>query len=91
LEDSTKIEKYLIARENHEDGKKHLHVYLLLEKKVNIRDCRYLDLTDDNGRIYHGKYEGCRSDAAVLAYCTKENDYISSYSEDELEAIKNSR
>lgn len=49
----------------------HLHCYLLLSRKCNLKDPHALDLGS-----YHGNYRGCRSPSAVKEYCTKENNFI---------------
>lgn len=67
------IEKYIIAQEEHEDGNKHLHVWLTTGHKINVGDCKFFDLLE-----YHGKYEGCRSNKSVIKYVCKDGNYISS-------------
>ena len=62
-----KLETYLIAREQHMDGSFHLHAYLSLEKKVNIKDERKCDWKVDDV-TYHPNMQGCRSPKAVLKY-----------------------
>lgn len=91
-----KIKNYIIAQEVHQDGNKHLHVYLHLNKKVDIKNQYGLDLKffdtgfgGDNGGIndhqtYHGNYQTVRNTIAVMKYVTKETNYISSYTEEEL-------
>lgn len=81
-----RIKDYLVAQEDHKDGGKHLHAYISLDKKINCRDPRGFDITDDDGVEYHGHYAGARSDADVIKYCHKEGNYISSMSDDEIEA-----
>jgi len=79
LRERLDIDKYLIAEELHQDGNKHVHVYLKLQAKCDIRDPASLDLVSDeeSGRSpYHGNYQGCRSPQAVMRYCLKEEDYI---------------
>ena len=39
-----KIEEYVIASEKHEDGSPHLHVYLKLDKTIDIKDPMYWDI-----------------------------------------------
>jgi len=81
---STKVilDKYIIAQENHKDGNKHIHAYLLLKKKINIRDSRYFDIGE-----HHPKVEGCRSWKNVVKYVTKDGNYISNYEENILKKI----
>lgn len=66
------VSKYTVAQEEHQDGELHIHAYLMLEKKVNIKNPRKLDLKSEEGVEYHGKYEGCRSARAVDTYVKKE-------------------
>lgn len=68
------ITDYIIAEENHQDGNRHIHAYIKLDKKCSIASANYLDLWGN-----HGNYQGCRSAKAVKEYCTKENNYISNF------------
>jgi Geminivirus Rep catalytic domain. len=61
----------VIARELHEDGTPHIHVYLLLETVHNTMNPRYWDLD-----CYHGNYQSAKSYAAVTRYIKKDNDYM---------------
>jgi Geminivirus Rep catalytic domain./RNA helicase. len=61
----------VIARELHEDGSPHIHVYLLLETDYNCRSCRYWDLGG-----YHGNYQHAKSYTAVVQYIKKDKDYF---------------
>lgn len=78
------IDKYIIAQENHKDGNKHIHAYILLSKKINIRDARYFDIKE-----FHPKVEGCRSWKNVVKYVTKDGNYISNYDSDVLKRLIN--
>lgn len=78
LSDILAIDQYIIAQEKHEDGASHLHCWLKCTKKYNIKDANKLDLKDEEGMTYHGNYQGCRSNKAVIEYCTKGGKYISS-------------
>ena len=49
------IQDYVIAIEKHADGNPHIHAYLRLSRKCDIRKPDYLDF---NG--YHGRYEPVR-------------------------------
>lgn len=86
IEDHAEITDYVVAQEKHEDGSPHLHAYIKLSRKVNIKNPNFFDLMTDEGVEYHGNYQGARSDTAVLKYCVKGAEYISSMSE---ETIKN--
>lgn len=66
-----KIKNYIIGREQHKDGTPHLHAYLELEKKVDIRDPSKLDLEE-----YHGNYQGCKNKWATMKYVRKGGDFI---------------
>lgn len=63
---------YIVAEEQHQDGGRHIHVYIKLDRKCSIARPDFLDLWG-----VHGNYQGCRSAKAVKEYCTKENSYIS--------------
>lgn len=66
------IKDYIIAREAHQDGTPHVHVYLCLADPLRIGDPRFWDILG-----FHGKFEGCRSAVKVIAYVTKEKNWIS--------------
>lgn len=69
----TKHCKAVIAQENHQDGNKHLHLYLEFPKSINIRDEKYFDFVC----LKHGNIQKVKCKEAVLAYVTKENQWIS--------------
>lgn len=65
---------------------------MVLTKKINIRDSNFFDLYDEKqDKLYHGNYQGARDNTAVVKYVTKESNYVSSYSEDYINAQKKSR
>lgn len=74
LNRKVELDKYIVAQEKHKDGNNHIHAYLLLKKKINIRDPRYFDIDD-----FHPKVEGCRSWKNVVKYVTKDGNYITNY------------
>lgn len=89
-EKKVEVENYIVAREKHKDGNLHLHVYLKLNKKVNIRHADFFDLPKENeDSVYHGNYQGCRSKGAVINYVKKDNDFISNLEEKELGIVQN--
>jgi len=65
--------KVVIARETHKDGHFHLHMYLEFPKSINIRDSTYFDFICGK----HGNLQKVKCKQAVLAYITKENEWIS--------------
>lgn len=75
--------KYIVARERHQDGSDHRHVYLQLDKKLNIKDERAFDIQG-----HHGNYQGARSSKNCIRYCAKEEDYITNIP---IEAIQAAR
>lgn len=62
---------YLIAREKHQDGNDHFHVYLVLADAIKSRNPRLFDLGDN-----HPNIQTVRSDKFVALYCSKEDDYL---------------
>jgi len=69
---SRDIEEYILAQEKHQDGTDHLHVYLKLDERLNVRDATLFDLDGE----YHGNYQAVRSPAKVKKYCIKGGNYI---------------
>jgi hypothetical protein len=61
----------VIARELHEDGSPHIHVYLLLATKYRVRRSSFWDLGS-----YHGNYQHAKSYTAVVQYVKKDKDYL---------------
>lgn len=78
------IDSYIIAKEQHMDGTYHLHVYLRLKAKKNIKDARKCDWKVD-GVNYHPNIQGARSPKAVLKYVTKDGNYITNVSKTTIE------
>lgn len=64
----------VIAREDHEDGTKHIHAYIRYDKKRHVRQPTFFDLKKD-GETYHGNYQTARNTVAVAKYCKKDGDY----------------
>jgi hypothetical protein len=75
---SRSISEYIVAQEDHKDGHKHLHAYIQVDKKVDVTRPNALDLTDAEGKQYHGNYQGVKSDEAVIKYVTKGGNFIAS-------------
>jgi len=89
LEKIVKLEVYLIAQEQHMDGTMHLHAYLRLDHKMNIKDERKFDLKKD-GENYHPNIQSARSPKAVIKYVCKDGKYVTNMSQATIdEAIRN--
>lgn len=56
----------LIARELHLDGTPHIHVFLTLKKKMNVKVPSFFDIAG-----YHGNYQTARDSDDVIAYINK--------------------
>jgi len=69
------VKEYIAAEETHQDGSPHLHVYLLMKKKKNIKNPRHFDLTGPFTETYHGNYQNARSRTKVLRYIMKTGVY----------------
>lgn len=65
----------VVGRELHQDGTPHLHAYVSLRAKCNIRNSSALDLRGEDGTLYHGNYQAARSGKAAYEYVTKDGDY----------------
>lgn len=59
-----------MARELHEDGTPHVHVFAKYSKKVEWKSDKW-----DIG-TYHGNYQVAKSWKAVERYCKKDGDYL---------------
>lgn len=78
---------WIIAEELHQNGNKHLHVYVSFPTAYRTRNPNFADL-EYEAKVFHGNYQGCRSTKAVIKYCTKEENYISNM---DVAAILNSK
>jgi len=63
----------VVARELHEDGNTHYHVYVELANKIHRRTPHCLDIVAGD-RTFHGNYQGARSKAQALGYVKKYGD-----------------
>lgn len=71
--EGAKVDKYIIAKEKHQDGNDHRHCYLLLESEFRRKlRASFLDIDG-----FHPNIEHVRSGKAVSKYCKKEGDFIS--------------
>lgn len=69
---SRKVVNYVVAKEKHQDGTDHRHVYADLDRPFRGKvDCRFLDVQG-----FHPEIQCVRSNTRVIKYCTKESDYI---------------
>jgi len=75
LSSTMRIDKYLICQEQHQDSSLHLHCYLKLQKKINLKDPNALDLPGPQD-TYHGNYQGVRSAKGVIQYLKKDGNYL---------------
>jgi len=85
------VSKYIVAEELHADGASHIHAWLLLKEKCDIRDPNALDLNSyiseigmEEGTHYHGHYQACRLKARCQKYCMKDGNYLTNLSAWEL-------
>jgi len=68
---SIHVNKYFIVQELHEDESNHIHAFLELHKKCNIKNAKALDIIH-NEITYHGNYQTCRYKDKTLAYLSKQ-------------------
>lgn len=76
LKEVDTLEEYVIAEEKHKDGNLHLHAYAKYTTGVVLKDA-----PDVFTFFPHlsGNYQPARSAKAVIKYCTKEGNYLSSF------------
>ncbi len=63
----------IVARELHEDGTPHIHIYFEFCKKLDCRNPLYFDELCPG---HHGNISTCRNPMATLRYVTKDEDYV---------------
>lgn len=73
------LREWIIARENHKDGSLHLHCFLSLQTRCDVKKTSDLDLGD-----YHGNYQAARSRKAVMKYVQKGGQFITNMTEKDL-------
>ena len=66
------IAKGVVGQEHHQDGNKHLHAYVKLDKELFTRDCRYFDITWED-TVYHPNIKSAKHAQGSIKYCTKED------------------
>ena len=77
------MEKYLISEEEHDDGEKHIHVYIKLKIRCDIKGWKKLDIVDDEGEKKHGNYQTCRSFKKVIPYVSKNKNILTNMNLDD--------
>jgi len=73
------IENYVYAKEQHEDGTPHFHVYLSLTHRLDTQNPKFWDIM---GR--HGNYQIAIRYRQVILYCKKGKDFISNIPDEKL-------
>lgn len=71
LRDRLDVKHFSIGRERHGDGGFHLHAYVHLGKRCNIRRADYLDFEG-----HHGDYQRARAPRTSIEYTQKDGDFI---------------
>ncbi|UYD39131.1 MAG: replication associated protein [Wigfec virus K19_600] len=73
--DLKNVEKWIVAREKHQDGNFHLHCFInLADEFRSKKPANWLDIEG-----HHPNIEMVRSYKKCLAYVIKDNDYISNF------------
>lgn len=85
LEEIGEIKDYVIAKEFHEDGTPHLHVFVSYVRKITLTPRKF-----DLGTI-HGNYQVSKSWNAVKRYCKKGGDFIANFDTDSAMAKQGKR
>lgn len=93
------IEYYFVCEEFHKDPEDsgddekaeavvntHLHGYFAYFKREY---CLYskLHLEDDDGTVYKGNYQKCRSASAVVKYCGKDGSYLTNMEQEDVDRL----
>ncbi len=64
------IKQHLIVQEEHEDGSPHIHAYLEMYKKVEIKNPKKLHIKNE-GKMVFGNYQAAKKSEYILRYATK--------------------
>lgn len=86
MDTSPEIKNYIVAHELHKDGTDHRHCWYELTRDPDYFFQNLLDLTAF-GETYSGNYQDQKFYSKCAKYVTKGEDYITSYSKDELELL----
>jgi len=71
---NTKPQDVLVAKETHEDGNPHFHIFLRFNARLDILNERAFDFGN-----HHPNIQSARSPKAVIAYCTKERNFRATF------------
>lgn len=77
---TARLKAYIICAELHEDGSPHRHAYLGTASRVDIKNCRRLDLTYED-TVYHANIQKVKNLAAAKQYLKKDGDFITNVEE----------
>ncbi len=69
------INEYIVARELHQDGVPHLHVYFKTAKRTKVYSTLKMELKKEQ-TTFKGNYQLCKNSFLVQKYCKKDGDYI---------------
>lgn len=68
------VELLCVGRELHEDGQPHYHAYVKFQKKLNLRNIRFFDIT-----THHPNIQACKKVNDCLKYVTKDGEYKANF------------
>lgn len=66
--------QFASAREQHQDGSYHLHVFVSYISRINVRSARHFDVSIA-GQTYHPNTQACRDTRKWLRYISKGSDH----------------
>lgn len=84
---TVKIKNYVIAEEEHITGEPHLHAYLEFDKIFETVRPEFADMkavVNNEVMNYHGNYQAVRSVQNVIKYCTKKENFLTNFTEEEM-------
>jgi hypothetical protein len=70
-EHNRKIKDYALSTEKHQDGFKHIHVYIELDKRLDTRNMRFFDIVW-NDKTYHPNILKSKYKTACVEYILKD-------------------
>lgn len=68
------VELLCVGRESHQDGNLHYHAYVKFQRKLNLRNPNFFDISG-----FHPNIQKCKSTNDVLKYVTKDGDYRANF------------
>ena len=82
------IVEYVLSTEKHQDGSSHIHAYIELDNRIDTRNMRLFDISQE-GKVYHPNILKSKYKAACIEYILKDVTDLNSSSFIASKGLKN--